>query len=111
MAWQQQPRARRRRVHWGLVVARDDKRKCRKPASNNGGSASSNSSNSSSSGTAQPQQPPPRIDNTINIPIRKQIQWVELRKDWERRQSPGYRKQALPQKFRQESLDSDEFKR
>ena len=104
---QQRPQpGRRGRELRALVLARDGKKR-RKPASRDGGASSS----SDEEGPPRPAPPPRRVDSTINISVRQQISWARQNKEYERQQTAGYRKPPVPQAFRQESLDSEEYRR
>ena len=96
---------------WLTMMGKGDGKKKRKKKSTSGGtpagssdSAAGSNDNNNKSGLS-PQQPPPmRVTNDINIPIKRQIRYAQMNKEYQRQQ-------ANPGGFRQKKVVRTKYRR
>jgi hypothetical protein len=83
-----------------LVDARDGKRRRKK-----------NAAESSEPKPPSTQPSPRRVNPDSIVSVTTQLGWVKSLKEYNRQQAPGYRKPPVPQAFRKETLDEEEYRR
>jgi predicted RNA-binding protein with PIN domain len=66
-------------------------------------------SSSSVTSAADSQSPPQRVTNDINIPVRHQIRWAQMKKEASRQASPGYRKPKVVRTSYRRTWDEEEI--